>query len=237
MSEIDERPARIVIAEDQALINYMLTHLLNEQKNIDVVAQTFNGAEALEATRSLHPDIVLMDIRMPFMDGLEATRAIKDEINDVNVVILTTFDSPRHRYFARDFGASEFLLKDISHDDLLHTLDDVYHAPFGSPSRTLTDKTVPHDKNSDSYEFAELTARERDVIIQVAEGYTNEQIANTLHISIETVKTHIRHILPKIHASNRMQIISFAYENALLYKYNPYEPAATYYDERGTVAR
>lgn len=237
VSDRDTRPARIVIAEDQTLINSMLADLLKRDSRLDVVAQTFNGAEALEATRKLHPDIVLMDIRMPFMDGLEATRAIKEESNDVDVVILTSFDSPRHRYYAHTFGASEFLLKDIDSYSLIDTLHDIYRADPQADSRTLTSHTVPTQKHEESYEFAQLTDRERDVIIQVAEGYTNEQIASILHISVETVKTLIRHILPKIHASNRTQIVSFAYDNALLYKYNPYEPSAIFYDDRGKTFR
>ncbi|MFD0704827.1 response regulator [Alloscardovia venturai] len=244
MSEVYDHPIRVIVVEDQTLINEGIRMLVERDSTIHVIAQAYNGNQAIEMAHSLHPDVILMDIRMPFVDGIQATQAIKHALPHTHVIILTSYDSPKHRFYAHEFGASEFLLKDIDADDLCATIREVAHhdtayrnSSSSLPStayvsRTLNSSTIPHGSSLADEEFNELTQRERDVIIQIAEGETNEQVARSLHISVETVKTHIKHILPKIHATNRSQIVAFAYENALLYKYNPYTPSHQIYDDR-----
>ncbi|MFC0266258.1 response regulator transcription factor [Alloscardovia macacae] len=276
-----QKPIRLVVAEDQKLIHTMLTSFLSSEANIEVVGHAYNGDEAIEVTRSVHPDIVLMDIRMPFTNGLEATRAIiteqvealkvgrpysgrsryqhqahtegasassvssascasPTELHhlrsklDTKVIILTTYNNPRYRYLAHDFGASDFLLKDDDPKDVIHTIESVYtespDAPhmfdnIGAPRSLVIPESLDIKRFRQIPELASITDRERDVILLIAEGYTNNEIAKTLHVSLETAKTHVHNILRKIHSERRAQIATFAHENALMYKYDSFAPS------------
>ena len=186
----EEQKIRVVIADDQELVRAGFAMVIGSQPDMAVVGQARDGAEAVALAETLHPDVVLMDVRMPGMDGIEATRRISalqhrfapdgSALDDAHtrVIILTTFDLDEYVMAAINAGASGFLLKDT--------------------------------------ELDELTDREREVLIEIAHGLSNQEIADKLFISLPTVKTHVAHILSKINARDRVQAVVFAYENHLV---------------------
>jgi DNA-binding NarL/FixJ family response regulator len=214
---------RVVVADDQNLVRAGLAQLLSRDPQIEVVGEGSNGREAIDLARELDPDVILMDIRMPVMDGLEATRRILDDPRtaDTRIVVLTTFDTDENVFAALRLGASGFLLKDVEPDDLRNA---VRVAAAGeallSPSVTrrliaeYTDRlaTPPLDPSP----LDPLTDREREVMGLVAEGLTNSEIAERIYLSPATVKTHISRILTKLGARDRTQLVVLAYESGLV---------------------
>jgi DNA-binding NarL/FixJ family response regulator len=197
--------------------------LLDSREQIEVVGEAATGAEALAQARALHPDVVVMDIRMPAMDGLEATRQITADpaLNDTRVLVLTTFELDEYVFGALDAGASGFLLKGGEPADLVHAIrivaaGDSLLAP--SVTRRLIDTYVsrprPHAKTEHDG-VAELTAREREVLGLIATGLTNAEIAQALHLSPLTAKTHVSRILMKLGARDRVQLVIIAYQTGI----------------------
>ena len=214
---------RVVIADDQELVRSGFAMILTAS-GIEVVGQAANGLEAIAATRRLRPDVVLMDIRMPELDGLEATRRIlADSPTTVDgeptrILMLTTFDLDQYVYAALTGGASGFLLKDVSPDHLVHAVrlvrdGDALLAP------TITRRLVERFAHSDPAlhrDLAALTAREREVLTLLAGGLSNTELAEALHLSEATVKTHITRILTKLRLRDRVQAVVVAYETGLV---------------------
>ncbi|GAA0830060.1 response regulator transcription factor [Bifidobacterium pullorum subsp. gallinarum] len=214
--------------------------VIGSQQDMQVVGQARDGADAVRVAESLHPDVVLMDVRMPGMDGIEATRRITalesgaDEgARPTRVIILTTFDLDEYVMAAINAGASGFLLKDTEPETLLSSIRTVYQGnAIIAPSATkrLIEKmmedgyTKPHPVPEAAPaapvytdpELDELTDREREVLIEIAHGLSNQEIADKLFISLPTVKTHVAHILAKINARDRVQAVVFAYDNHLV---------------------
>lgn len=231
---------RVVIADDQELVRAGFAMVIGSQQDMQVVGQARDGADAVRVAESLHPDVVLMDVRMPGMDGIEATRRITalesgaDEgARPTRVIILTTFDLDEYVMAAINAGASGFLLKDTEPETLLSSIRTVYQGnAIIAPSATkrLIEKmmedgyTKPHPvpeaaPAAPAYtdpELDELTDREREVLIEIAHGLSNQEIADKLFISLPTVKTHVAHILAKINARDRVQAVVFAYDNHLV---------------------
>lgn len=231
---------RVVIADDQELVRAGFAMVIGSQQDMQVVGQARDGADAVRVAESLHPDVVLMDVRMPGMDGIEATRRITalesgaDEgTRPTRVIILTTFDLDEYVMAAINAGASGFLLKDTEPETLLSSIRTVYQGnAIIAPSATkrLIEKmmedgyTKPHPvpeatPAAPGYtdpELDELTDREREVLIEIAHGLSNQEIADKLFISLPTVKTHVAHILAKINARDRVQAVVFAYDNHLV---------------------
>jgi DNA-binding NarL/FixJ family response regulator len=205
---------RVLVADDQALVRAGFRMILEAQPDIEVVAEAGNGREAVEAAARLRPDVALMDIRMPEMDGLEATRRLADS---VRVVVLTTFDLDEYVYDALAAGASGFLLKDVSRDELVHAVrvvaaGDAMLAP--SVTRRLvaefarqrpTPRPTPSRLNV-------LTSREREVLELVAQGLSNAEIASRLFVGEATVKSHVAHLLMKLDLRDRIQAVILAHE-------------------------
>jgi DNA-binding NarL/FixJ family response regulator len=214
-------PLRVVIADDQQLVRTGFRFILASQ-HIEVVAEAADGVQAVEAVRRTHPDVVLMDIRMPEMDGLEATRRILAENTPPpRIIVLTTFDLDRYVYAALNAGASGFLLKDVSPEQLAAAVKlvrsgDALLAPsitrrlverFASPQAPATS---PHSN------LTALTPRELEVLRALAKGLSNAQLAALLHLSEATVKTHITRILAKLNLRDRAQAVIAAYETGLI---------------------
>jgi RNA polymerase sigma factor (sigma-70 family) len=217
---------RVVIADDQELVRTGFTMILTAA-GIEVVGQAGNGVEAIAATRQLRPAVVLMDVRMPELDGLEATRRILADApttvdgQPTRVLMLTTFDLDQYVYAAFTAGASGFLLKDVSPDHLVHAVrlvrdGDALLAP--TITRRLVERFARADPNGGALhrDLASLTPREREVLTLLAGGLSNTELAEALQLSEATVKTHITRILTKLQLRDRLQAVVVAYETGLV---------------------
>jgi DNA-binding NarL/FixJ family response regulator len=214
-------PPRVVIADDQQLVRTGFRLILTSQQ-IEVVAEAADGVQAVDAVRRTHPDVVLMDIRMPKMDGIEATRRIlADNTPLPRIIVLTTFDLDRYVYAALSAGASGFLLKDVSPEQLgaavrLIRSGDALLAP--SITRRLVERFAsPHEPAASPHtNLAALTPRELQVLRALAKGLSNAELAALFHLSEATVKTHITRILGKLNLRDRAQAVVIAYETRLI---------------------
>jgi DNA-binding NarL/FixJ family response regulator len=215
---------RVVLAEDQPMVRAGFRSVLDARGDIEVVGEAATGSGALEQVRVEHPDVVVMDIRMPEMDGLEATRRITSDpqLSDTRVLVLTTFELDEYVFGALDAGASGFLLKGGELADLVHAIrviagGESLLAP--SVTRRLIDTYVSRPRRSAAIDpdgLEELTTREREVFGLVAEGLTNAEIAQTLQLSPLTAKTHVSRILMKLGARDRVQLVVIAYQTGLV---------------------
>jgi DNA-binding NarL/FixJ family response regulator len=215
---------RVVLAEDQPMVRAGFRALLDSLSDVEVVGEAATGAEALEQARALRPDVVVMDIRMPEMDGLEATRRITTDptLTQTRVLVLTTFELDEYVFGALDAGASGFLLKGGELADLVNAIRVVAGgesllAP--SVTRRLIDAYVARPQPSARREhdgLEELTTREREVLGLVATGLTNAEIADALQLSPLTAKTHVSRILMKLGARDRVQLVLIAYQAGIV---------------------
>ena len=212
----------VLIVDDQALQRMGFNMLLEAQPDMTVVGEAANGSEAVRKTAELRPDVVLMDVRMPGMDGIEATRRIIESGGRSRVLVLTTFDLDEYAYDALRAGASGFLLKDAQPDELVAGVRAVA-AGDAVISPGLTRKLIdtfghrfPGNSPQQQRRLADLTQREREVITAIATGQTNSEIAEHLHLAESTVKSHISRILSKIDARDRVQAVIFAYDTGLV---------------------
>jgi len=213
---------RLVIADDEALVRKGLRLVLETEDDLEVVGEASDGVEAIDACRRLGPDVVLMDVRMPRLDGVEACRRLVDS-GPTKVVMLTTFDLDEHLFAAVRAGASGFLLKASPPEELVaaihaaaagnalvepkmtkRLLDEFARGPSTRPAGLIPDR------------FAELTDRELEVLREMVRGASNAEIAESLYISETTVKTHVNHILAKLGVRDRIQVVVLAYEQGLV---------------------
>ena len=210
---------RVVVADDQELVRSGFALILDVQPDIEVVAEVGDGAEAVEAVRRHAPDVALLDVRMPRMDGIEACRAIS-AASDCRTVMLTTFDSDEYVYDALHAGASGFLLKDVRRDDLVHAVrvvarGDALLAP--SVARRLVEQYTRSTRHPrPAARLHVLTARERETLLLLARGLSNAEIAAELVVSDHTVKTHVGNVLSKLGLRDRIQAVICAYETGLV---------------------
>ncbi|MGH3734377.1 MAG: response regulator [Micromonosporaceae bacterium] len=216
------KPVRVLLADDQPLLRTGFRMVLGGEPEIDVVGEAGDGAEAVELARRLLPDVVLMDIRMPRMDGVAATAAITAARLPVRVLILTTFDLDEYVVGALRAGASGFLAKDVPAEDLIlaiHTVAAGEAVVAPRILRRLLDKFASHLPDPDAApprRFDDLTQREREVLVLVAKGLSNAEIAAELQVSETTVKTHVGHLLTKLGLRDRVQAVVLAYESGLV---------------------
>jgi DNA-binding NarL/FixJ family response regulator len=210
---------RVLVADDQSMVRAGFRMLLSDEPDIDVVAEATNGLEAVEKTARFSPTVVLMDIRMPELDGLEATRRILATDSEARVLILTTFDLDESVYEALTAGASGFVLKDDPPEQLLAAIRTVA-AGEALLSPSITKRVIGQftriRRPAPPKEFEELTTREQDVFRLIADGLSNAEIAEELFISETTVKTHITHILQKLDLRDRVQAVVMAYQNGIV---------------------
>jgi len=213
---------RILLVDDQELLRMGFRMVLEAQDDLAVIGEAADGVEGIALTRELAPDVVLMDVRMPGLNGVEATRTLVAEGHPARVIILTTFDLDEYAHQALRAGASGFLLKDAPPTDLLSAIravasGDAVIAP--STTRrllaTIADRLAPvHEPDP---RLTELTPREHEVLLTVARGLSNAEIADKLVLSEATVKTHVGRILTKLELRDRVQIVVYAYDHGLVH--------------------
>jgi DNA-binding NarL/FixJ family response regulator len=212
----------VLLVDDQPLLRTGFRMVLGGESGLDVVGEAGDGAEAVDLARRLLPDVVLMDIRMPRMDGVAATRAIVAARLPVRVLILTTFDLDEYVVGALRAGASGFLAKDVPADDLITAIRTVAAGEAVVAPRILRRlldrfaESLPDPDAAPPRHLKTLTEREREVLVQVARGLSNAEIARELRVSETTVKTHVGHVLTKLSLRDRVQAVVLAYESGLV---------------------
>ncbi|MFF0306164.1 response regulator [Streptosporangium sp. NPDC004379] len=209
----------VLLADDQALVRAGFRSLLRRTRGVVVTGEAATGDEAVRTARATRPDVVLMDIRMPGMDGIEATRRILAELPGTRIVILTTFDTDYHVFAALRAGASGFLTKEVLPADLRRAIEVVAAGEsLLSPgvTRRVVERFTGNPAAADDHALEALTDREREVVRLVARGLSNEQIADRLVISPLTAKTHITRSLAKLGVRDRVQLVILAYESGLV---------------------
>jgi DNA-binding NarL/FixJ family response regulator len=213
----------VVVADDQALVRAGFRVLVNSAPDLHVVGEASDGAEAVDVVAATHPDVVLMDVRMPIMDGLEATRRITSSPSGTatRILVLTTFELDEYVFDALRFGASGFLLKDTPPDDLLAAIrviagGDALLAPSVTRRLIVEFARRPATAPPTSTKLDSLTDREREVLVAIANGRSNAEIADELHMSIPTAKTHVSRILAKLNARDRAQLVVVAFQTGLV---------------------
>jgi DNA-binding NarL/FixJ family response regulator len=217
---VNGTPVRVLLVDDDDLMRAGLKTVLSSDTRIDVVGEAANGRAAIASVLALQPDVVLMDVRMPDLDGIAATREIVDGSAQAKVVILTTFEQDDYIFGALNAGASGFLLKRTSPEDLLaavHTVAAGDSLLSPSVTRTVIERMAhqPAPDLKSSGRLEELTPREREVLALIARGLSNGEIAGELVIEESTVKTHVKRILMKLRLRDRIQAVIFAYESGV----------------------
>jgi DNA-binding NarL/FixJ family response regulator len=211
----------VVVADDQGMVRSGFSVLLNAQPDIEVIAEAVNGQEAVEKAAALRPDVILMDVRMPVLDGLQATRQITARPDPPKILVLTTFDLDDYVYEALRAGASGFLLKDASATELAQAVrlvaaGDALLAP-GITRRLIAEFARMGAPRSPIRKIDGLTERESEVLTLVAQGMSNQEIAGQLFVAEQTVKTHVSRILMKLDLRDRTQAVVLAYESGLVH--------------------
>jgi DNA-binding NarL/FixJ family response regulator len=211
---------RVLIADDDDLMRAGLVELLSGEPEIEIVGEASTGSEAVERARRLRPDVVLMDVRMPDLDGIGATRQLTRAAPGVRVLILTTFEQDDYVFGALRAGASGFLLKRARPEELIAAVRTIARGDsLLSPSvtRLVIDRMAqqPMPELADQAKLALLTRREREVLEQVASGLSNREIATKLHVEESTIRSHVKRILMKLELRDRVQIVIFAYETGM----------------------
>jgi DNA-binding NarL/FixJ family response regulator len=208
---------RVLIADDHHVVRRGLVFFLKTQKDIEIVGEAKNGEEAVELAKKLQPDIVLMDLVMPVMDGIEATREIKKSVPNVEILMLTSFSDQEHVIPAIEAGAAGYQLKDIEPDELVEAIRQTVRG-----EKTLHPKATTHlfqrftQKDTKDDPFSVLTNREKEVLQEIAKGKSNKEIAASLFITEKTVKSHVSHILAKLNVADRTQAALFAVKHGLV---------------------
>ncbi|MDP9352813.1 MAG: response regulator transcription factor [Chloroflexota bacterium] len=213
------RPARVLIVDDHELVRSGLRGMLSGERDLQVVGEAASGGEAIVLCRTEHPNVVLMDVRMPGMDGLEATRAIKREMPRTTVLMVTMQENPDYLYQALEAGASGYLLKDASRSELVTAVRSVLSGePLLAPQMTghLLRRLKAEQRVRTGCSVEPLTPREVEVLRLVAEGLTNREIGQTLGLSAATIKVHVQHIIAKLGVSDRTQAAVRAVELGLV---------------------
>ena len=223
-------PINVLLADDQPLLRMGFRLILEGEEDLRIVGEASDGADAVRQVRELNPDVVLMDVRMPVLDGIEATRAITAAGSCARIIILTTFDVDEYAFAGLQAGASAFLLKDVAPSELIHAVrvvasGDAVVAPRVTQRLLETyvrgaGRPAPPTSAPDPL-LADLTPRETEMLEAMAEGLSNAEIAHRYFLSEATVKTHVRRILTKLHLRDRVQAVVYAYETGLVVPSNP----------------
>jgi len=219
---VNARATRVLLADDQPLVREGLRRILDREQDLQVVGEAVDGEQAVELSRQLLPDVAVVDIRMPRLDGIEATRHIAAALgNRVRVLVLTTFDLDQYVFDALRAGASGFLLKDVPAEDLVDAVRVIASgsallAPAVTGAVIAEFARRPAVPHGDAPVLRQLTAREREVLVMLTRGRSNAEIAAELIVSEATVKTHVAHLLMKLGVRDRVQAVILAYETGLV---------------------
>lgn len=232
MTDEREQPIRVLIADDQALVRRGFRMLLEAEPDIRVVGEAHDGNAAIRLAEQLQPDIILMDVRMPGMDGITATRTIVDTVPGARVIILTTFDLDEFAFGGLRAGGSGFLLKTARPEELLSAIRTVAAGEAVISGRVtmrmleLFGSKLPASQRADEdgSPVSTLTTREREILVAVAEGLTNTEIGQQFHLSESTVKSHVGRVLAKLRARDRVQLVIFAHEHKLIERHRDVFP-------------
>jgi DNA-binding NarL/FixJ family response regulator len=221
---------RLLVADDQAVVRMGFTAMLDSQPDLSVVATAQDGEQAVRLAREYRPDVVLMDIRMPVLDGIEATRRLSDAESAPRILVLTTFDLDDYVYDALRAGASGFLLKDATPEEILAAVrvvgaGEALLAP--SVTRRLIAEFAARKQLTAPPALDRLTPREREVLLLIASGLTNAEIAGKLYLAEQTVKSHVSAVLLKLELRDRVQAVILAYESGLVTAGEPGVPGAS----------
>ncbi|MEZ2390990.1 response regulator [bacterium RCC_150] len=226
-----DAPIKVLLVDDQPLLRMGFRLILEGEADLHVVGEASDGLEALRKVEELDPDVVLMDVRMPAMDGIEATKRITGSASNARVIILTTFDLDEYAFSGLQAGASAFLLKDVAPSELVHGVrivasGDAVVAPRVTQRLLETyvrGGPVPGQNSQPPRDplLEELTPRETEMLEAIAKGLSNAEIAHKFFLSEATVKTHVRRILTKLHLRDRVQVVVYAYETGLVVPSNP----------------
>lgn len=209
---------KVIIADDHTIVRQGLSHILSFEDDIDVISEAANGQEAIEKVKAMKPDLVLMDLRMPQVTGVEAIREIRKFDTEVKFIILTTFDNEEDIFEGIRSGARGYLLKDATPDELVNAIHRVKNGE-SLINETMMTKLLNHISRQDQttpQQQSTLTVREIEVLQYAAEGASNKDIAEKLFISVKTVKTHLTHIFDKLKARNRTEAVTKARKLGLL---------------------
>ena len=204
---------KILLVDDHEMVRLGLKSYLDLQEDVEVVAESSNGREGVELALELRPDVIIMDIVMPEMNGIEATMAILETWPEAKILILTSYLDNEKIYPVLDAGAKGYMLKTSSADEILHAVRKVARGEVAI--ETEVNKKVQHHRNHIEL-HDDLTARERDILGLLAKGYENQRIADELFISLKTVKTHVSNILSKLEVSDRTQAVVYAFQHHLV---------------------
>jgi len=209
---------RVLIADDHHVVRRGLVFFLKTQEMIEVVGEAANGKEAVELARKLNPDLILMDLIMPEMDGIQATKIIKSEIPEIKIMMLTSFSDQEHVIPAVEAGASGYQLKDIQPDELVSSIKRIMHGEdqLHPKATSLVMKHLSSNNRQERKPLDDLTKRELEVLKEIASGKSNKEIASSLFITEKTVKTHVSNVLAKLGLADRTQAALYAVRNQLV---------------------
>jgi DNA-binding NarL/FixJ family response regulator len=214
---------KVLVVDDHTLFRRGIATVLADQENLEVVGEAIDGLEAIEKAKKIVPDVIVMDLNMPYCSGLEATQALQTEMPQINILVLTVSDKESDLFAAMKFGAKGYLLKNTEPEELVYA---IFHIARGgvivSPlmaTKLLTefkDLTAGAERESTKEIESNLSQREEEVLQQLSQGATNKEIADSLFISENTVKTHLRNIMDKLHLANRSQAAAYAVKRGLV---------------------
>ncbi|MFC1712535.1 response regulator [Candidatus Poribacteria bacterium] len=210
---------RVLLVDDHSILREGIKALLENQRGIEVVAEAENGREAVLKAAQIQPDVVILDISMPLMDGLEATRQMKRESPEVKILVLTMYDDEEYFFQLLRAGASGYVTKKAVGTELASAIEAVYRGESyfcPSMSKYLLSDYLRLDRATEHIEQVELTSREREIVKLIAEGYTNQQIADSLHRSVKTIESHRSNILRKLDIHDTIELVKYAVRKKLI---------------------